>query len=77
MKKYEINSGEIDAKRFRLPVIHKQNCPICGESAERNLEEHYLMYPDLGEFEFDMYCDECGHEWGLKAKLTIILEIEK
>jgi hypothetical protein len=78
-KAHEVRDGyEINCKRFYLPIVLTSVCPKCGRKAERNLEEHYLAYPETGEGEILFCClndeTDCEHEWQEKVKFRIIIE---
>ena len=68
---------ELDCKRFRIPGVRiESDCPNCGVERTVDLTEHYLSYPKLGVPEnFDLYCDECDHEWSVPLVLEISLKV--
>jgi len=68
---------KIDDKRFRLPGCKLSgDCPHCGKKFERDFEEHYLSYPEANEaFDLVLWCPECDHEWTVRVRLHIALEL--
>jgi len=67
---------ELCEKRFNLPATIDGVCPKCGSPFSKNYEDHYLSYPftnkDMTEH---LYCSHCEHEWNVKIRLTLKLEI--
>ena len=63
-------------KRTYLPFRIHFSCPNCETPHARDLSgPNYLSYPTWNEeFEMDMYCDECDHEWVELMKLTVGLK---
>ena len=70
---------KIDGKRFYLPGCSLSGiCPKCSERFERDFREHYLAYPDANEpFDLCLWCPKCDHEWVVRVRLNISLEIVK
>ena len=68
----------LDAKRLHLPgVVVCDKCPGCGEEKRYDLSYHeYLSTPLVNEpFEEGLYCDSCGHEWTVRLRLVLRLEV--
>lgn len=70
---------KIDDKRFYLPDCKLSgDCPNCRAVFERDFREHYLSYPDANEpFDLHLWCPKCDHEWVVRVRLNISLEIVK
>mgnify|MGYP003543043356 FL=1 len=64
-------------KRTRLPGVTLRGvCPKCGAAFARDMGDHHLSYPKVGEpIEITAYCGECEHEWRLGA-LVVRLTVE-
>lgn len=69
--------GESNEKRFYLPGIRiEDTCPSCGKDAREDFSREYLFYPSFGVPQIlNMYCGHCDHEWELKYKLDLSMEI--
>lgn len=67
-------TGELEIKRFCMDgLVIQKECPKCGHTEEY---DQYLSYPVINkQFEMDLYCDECEHEWTLSAKLEMNLVV--
>lgn len=70
-------TGEIDVKRFYLDgVVVSGNCPKCKEPVELDLGEQYLSYPPMNKpFKESMYCQECDHEFEVKLRVNISVDL--
>lgn len=67
------------AKRFYLPVIISEKCPACGHEVKVDFSvDSYLSYPSPNEpFQYDFYCDECGHEWKSEEEIVLKITLER
>lgn len=72
---------ELDDKRFYIPGFKLQDiCPKCKTKYEKDYKENYIMYPKANSTIKDtLYCnnDNCGHEWEVKVKINVSIEIVK
>jgi len=69
---------EVDVKRFYLPGVSLEGkCPKCdGTVVEDFSRENYLSYPMANEvFEHGLYCEHCAHEWTVKLRLVLKLDL--
>lgn len=70
----------IDVKRFYMPgFVIRAVCPICEREVTMNLDGDYLSYPETGEQDVRMYCeDEDGemesHEFKVRVRLSVVLD---
>lgn len=74
-------SLSMDVKRFYIPgIILSSTCPHCSKIFEKNMEEHYLSYPEANvpidvhfyhETEEDAEGNSSSHEWSEKIILSI------
>lgn len=63
----------LDIKRFYLPFILRDNCPKCGERAERSFitDSDYLSYPTINApMDVSIECGACEHLWFVPVVLT-------
>ena len=77
LKRFEASTGEIDVKRFYLPINITTDCPHCRKTNEKDFYEDYLSYPSLGEpIEVWQYCEHCEEEYNFKVTLTAQLTFD-
>lgn len=64
-------------KRTYLPgILIRAACPNCGQPYVRDLGDHGLSYPKVGEpEEVHGVCDACEHEW-LLGRVVLRLTLE-
>ena len=69
--------GAVLHKRLNLPGVEvKTSCPKCGRPWVRNLAEHHLSSPVVGQpSDLYGYCQACEHEWSVKVILSITLKV--
>jgi RNase P subunit RPR2 len=79
MKVIKVKEGtEIEVKRFYLPsVVYQVKCKKCGELIYIDYGTRYLSFPNTGEFEEYIYCDECDTEHYFTMRLDISISIDE
>jgi hypothetical protein len=78
MKIIGMVGGKMDVKRLYLPGVEiKGQCPNCKKEITIDLGGcDYLNFPHMNEpFFYGKYCNDCNHEWNVKLKLTVLLDI--
>lgn len=74
----------VDDKRCNLPYAVRSICPKCSAQEYRDLsEDDYVSYPCLGSLggpapqpsKIYFTCQECEHEWTVRAILRVTMEI--
>ncbi len=67
--------GEIEVKRFSLPIVIKVNCPKCETLNEYDFNDNYLSYPTLNKPEsIEIYCIGCEDYFSHNVTLKIAIE---
>ena len=68
---------QIDEKRVHVPFVVKFECPKCGAKGKHSLDEmDHLGFPDINApFDYDLYCNECDHEWSVEVILEVNLKL--
>ena len=70
-------TGEIEVKRFYLPIVIKVPCAHCGHELKRDFSDFYLSYPSLNTpEEIGMCCEECEEETVVDVTLKLALEFD-
>ena len=69
----DIDGMEIECKRFKISVVFKTTCPICGTPHAHDFKCHYMSYPRVGENDVDVCCIVCEHEWKMKVHLDMFI----
>lgn len=76
LKRHKSSSGfSIDVKRFYAPYTIEWECEECGSKHKDNFAEDYLSYPNIGEQDYVLYCDECDHEEMINLSVDVKLKI--
>jgi hypothetical protein len=66
-----------DVKRAYLGFVVKRKCPHCGAIATVDFKNDYMSYPDMGEQDFTIYCnDGCEEEFDIRIRLTCTATME-
>lgn len=61
-------------KRFHLPYDVTAECPSCKAENKQSLDDHYILYPTIGEpNELHFCCEKCEHEWLERVVIGITL----
>jgi len=72
---------EATEKRFYFDAILKMKCPNCGKVMERDFNEDYLSYPEVGRGkEMEIYCPDCDKEFIFPYKvksIEVIIEYDE
>lgn len=71
-------TGEIEVKRFYIPIKVEIPCAHCGAKLEKDFGQEYLSYPVLNTpEEVGIYCEECEEESAFDVTLRLSLEVDK
>lgn len=72
-KPFEIEDG----KRFYIPGAKLEGeCPGCGAPYTHDFGEQYLSYPKVNtSHKVGCYCDKCDHEWSVRIRVNLSLEL--
>lgn len=72
----QLKEGVEMDKRTHLPIKVHDDCPQCGQKNTIDLTDQYLSYPIPGKpYDLGFYCDNCEHEWQIKVRLKVALEL--
>lgn len=70
-------NGEIEVKRFYVPIEVKVPCAHCGAELTKNFGQDYLSYPSLNTpEEVGIYCETCDEESVFNVTLKLALEVD-
>lgn len=77
MKETFYGESTLDVKRFYMDGVQfKRPCPNCKAEVEKDFAYDYLSFPKVNKpIHLHMYCTGCEHEWQIKAKLNMSLEL--
>ncbi len=69
---------KLDIKRLYLPLLLIQECPKCKKVLNKDLNNEYISYPEIGvnsKNEIYFWCKECDHEFAINYRLNFSLEM--
>ncbi|MDM8565105.1 hypothetical protein QUF74_05575 [Candidatus Halobeggiatoa sp. HSG11] len=70
-KKHKI-SGELNIKRFYLPLKHDSQCPKCSTTNTHDFAFEPLHYPELNnEISIVICCENCNNDYEFKLLLEL------
>jgi len=76
INKYKL-TGELNIKRFYLPLKHDSKCPQCGTTNTHNFAFNYLHYPELNdEIPVVICCNNCNNEYEFKVLVELSVTIK-
>jgi hypothetical protein len=64
----------LEVKRCYVPLTITDECPECGEEAERDYKQAYFSYPTLNVPLCQTFECECGHEWERWIQLDLTVK---
>lgn len=78
-KTYKAEGGEVEVKRFYLPITLETNCPCdSGTPCKSDISREYLSYPIINEWiDHSFYCEECDKFFEKKVRLNISIDLQE
>ena len=67
-----------EVKRFYLPGFEETSaCPKCGEKSTFDGNSEYIGYPVYNAWkDIDFCCGGCDHEWVVKIRIRLTVEVK-